>query len=257
MIRDEQVVNASFHASALVRRQYSVFDSECGCTKAMHAMYRRQYTASNQATLLIDGTGFRWEGLGNSGTRWMGLLRWGFATGRSPYLRIGRDCTSRISGPCRLDIGQYFVGYNHVDWHWNSQASRIKQYHADRGQRPLTLRYSCHRRRAGAPGCDIARLKMKNGTILVLAEPQELLEWFRTVNEPFIRIVLAQQDSLEASYSRPESLRTRHGPLTRCPITTAPSFRTRELALKCTRIPQAEAACIAQLLSCPSTRVDK
>ena len=74
---------------------------------------------------------------------------------------------------------------------------------------------------------------MDNGSQLVLAEPGPLLDWFRTTAEPWIRLVLAQQDSLEGSYSRPESLRASNGPLTRCPVAGQPNFRVREVALKC------------------------
>ena len=46
--------------------------------------------------------------------------------------------------------------------------------------------------------------------------------------------MLAQQDSLEASYSKPESLRTPDAlPLTKCPVAGAPGFRVREVVLKC------------------------
>jgi hypothetical protein len=44
--------------------------------------------------------------------------------------------------------------------------------------------------------------------------------------------VFDPQDSVEHSYSKPESLRTML-PLTACPVASAPAFRTRELALKC------------------------
>jgi len=226
-------LNATFHSHALIRRQYLTFDAECGCTKAMHATYSARHSAPDSRTLVIDGTTFRWEGLGNSGTRWMGLLRWGYATGRTPYLQTGRDCAAHPSLPCRLDLGTYFTGYGGAEWHWGTQAPAVRRRHAARGERPLVLQYHCHRHRRGSPGCDVARLTMDNGSQLVLAEPGPLLDWFRTTAEPWIRLVLAQQDSLEGSYSRPESLRASNGPLVRCPVDGQPNFRVREVALKC------------------------
>jgi len=229
---------SEFNAASLTRRQNAVFDAECQCTKAMHAEYRGRYesAATRPRTLVIDGTTFRWEGLGNSGTRWMGLLRWGFATGRQVYLQIGRDCQSPKAKaamvPCRMDIGAYFTGYDGVDWHWGTQAAAVRKRHMSRGERPLVIQYRCHRRAAGTPGCAIARLTFRNGTAITLPEPAGVLKWFRTSPEPWIRIVLVQQDSLEYSYSKPESLRDTI-PLTRCPIHSAPAFRVRELALKC------------------------
>ena len=44
--------------------------------------------------------------------------------------------------------------------------------------------------------------------------------------------MLAQQDSLERSFSKPEALRTTL-PLTACPVAGAAAFRIREVALKC------------------------
>ena len=71
-----------------------------------------------------------------------------------------------------------------------------------RGVHPVVLQYSCARRRY--PGCLVARLRFKNGTVLAeLSEPSGLLNWMRSpASPPWIKIVLAQQDSLEASYSK-------------------------------------------------------
>jgi len=227
--------NETFFSAALIQRQYRAFDADCGCTKAMHAEYRGRYVPAAPKTLVIDGTTFRWEGLGNSGTRWMGCLRWGFATGRAAYLQTGaRDCTANPSTPCRLDLGAYFTGYGGADWHWGTHAATVRKQHAARGEKALVLQYGCFRRRAGAPGCDVARLRFRNGSSLILAEPGPLLEWFRTTDVPWIRLVLAQQDSLEASYSRPESLRPPHAKqLVTCPVAGHAPFRSRELSLKC------------------------
>ena len=156
-LKEETSLIQAFHSYSLIQRQYKAFETECQCTKAMHAEYRRRREQGGK-TLVIDGTGFRWEGLGNSGTRWMGLLRYGQATGRNTYLHIARECNKAppvrrallrplstvgsqlpASAPCRLDIGAYFTGYNNTDWYWSGQAAKVRRWHAARGERPLVL----------------------------------------------------------------------------------------------------------------------
>ena len=224
--------DAAFWSAAVTRRQYAAFDAECACTKAMHAEYAQRHS-SLQRVLLIDGSGFRWEGLGNSGVRWMGLLRYGYATGRATFLKLARECNPRGEGACRLDVGEYFTGWGGVDWHWGSQAAAVRRTLAAQKVRPLVVEYGCERRRA--PGCALARLRLHNGSTLLLSEPAELVGWLRSEPRRWIRLVLAQQDSLEGSYSKPEALRTTL-PLRACPAGAKPAppdFRTRELALKC------------------------
>ena len=105
---------------------------------------------------------------------------------------------------------------------------------AARGVRPVVLQYSCAKRARG-PGCAIARLRFaKNGTVYKeLPEPSGLLQWIRSDDAPpYLRLVLAQQDSLEFSYGKPEALRETL-PLTACPVTGAPAFSNRERCLKC------------------------
>lgn len=89
---------AAFWSSQVVARQYAQFTAQCQCTRELHKQYAQRH-ASLEKIVVLDGTQFRWEGLGNSGTRWMGLLRWGYATGRAVFLHM-----SRIDQP-RLDIG--------------------------------------------------------------------------------------------------------------------------------------------------------
>lgn len=193
--------------------------------RRLGARHRRLHRA-----LVLDGSAFRWEGLGNSGTRWMGLLRWGHATGRAAFLRTAAAC----EGPghtCRLDIGDYFRGRAGVDWHWGGEAeARASATFAQRGETELVLDYVCERDRPG--GCQKAHLLFQNGTKIPLGEPTGMLEWFRHAPYPWIRLRLAQQTSLEFSYSKPEALR--HVlPLTKCPIANVHDFRFREFALKC------------------------
>ena len=225
MLTTSNATEAAFWSSAVMRRQQAMFASECGCTRALHAEYARRH-ATLDRIVVLDGTGFRWEGLGNSGTRWMGLLRWGYATGRATFLRIARD-------EQRLDIGEYFVGWKGVDWFWAAQQAAVRQRLLARGVKPVVLEYSCVRRRS--PGCGTVRLRhARNGSMLALFdEPTELLTWMRSDASPkWIRLVLQQQDSLEHSYSKPEKLRTTV-PLTACPVAGAPDFSSREAALKC------------------------
>jgi hypothetical protein len=223
----------SFRQTRVIVRQEAAYSAECGCTdelmRRIGARHRRL-----ARVLLIDGSGFRWEGLGNSGTRWMGLLRWGHATGRATFLRTGAPCdrtTSREPGACRLDIGAYFRGRGGVNWHWSSEAeARVRAALVARGETELLIDYVCERDRPG--GCQKARLELANGTRIPLAEPAGMLRWFRESAPSWVRLRLAQQTSLELSYSKPEALR-RVLPLTQCPIAHARHFRTRELALKC------------------------
>ena len=224
MPADGAALAEAFRSTAVVRRQDAAFARECACTRALHADYAQR----TDRALILDGTGFRWEGLGNSGTRWMGLLRFGYATGRATYLRMSREDDEQA----RLDIGEYFVGWGDVDWAWRSQARPVRARMAARGvPRPVVLEYGCVRH--APPGCALARLRLRNGSQLLLSEPSGLLRWLSgPASPPWIRIKLAQQNSLEYSYSKPESLRTVL-PLTRCPLRHAPDFRTRELALKC------------------------
>ena len=91
--------------------------------------------------------------------------------------------------------------------------------------RPLTLQYGCTRHARGSPGCSVARLRFRNGSELALEETAGLLRFFRDPSSPsWIKLVLAQQDSVEHSYSKPESLRTVL-PLTTCPAAGAAGFR--------------------------------
>ncbi|EOD05398.1 hypothetical protein EMIHUDRAFT_433182 [Emiliania huxleyi CCMP1516] len=215
-----RAINRSFWNSAVVKRQVAAFDRECECTRALHADYAQRL----DRVLILDGTGFRWEGLGNSGTRWMGLLRFGFATGRATYLQLSREDDATP----RLDIGDYFVGHGGVDWSWRSQARAVRARMAGRGvRRPLVVEYGCARR--SPPGCALARLRLSNGSQLLLAEPTGVLEWLRSESTPrWVRIVLQQQDSLEFSYSKPEALRpTGALPLVACPAQHAPRFRVQ------------------------------
>lgn len=217
---------AAFWSSAVIKRQYARFHEECKCTKLLHADYAQRLT-NLERVVMIDGTGFRWEGLGNSGTRWMGLLRWGYATGRATFLRIARDERT-------MELGEFFTGWDGVDWNWGSSAARVRKSFALRGiDRPTVFQYRCQRRAPHAPGCQIARLTMRNGTELHLDEPAGLLRFMRDPASPrWMKIVLVQQDSIEFSYSKPEALRQTL-PLTKCPAGGDVAFRSRELALKC------------------------
>eukprot|EP00966_Prymnesium_polylepis_P239902 5547489-Prymnesium_polylepis.1 len=110
----------SFRKAAVTQRQQRVWREQCACTRALHRDYARRHELLERL-VVIDGSSFRWEGLGNSGTRWMGLLRWGFATGRAVFLRLTRECSDKAAGrpsdrTCHLDFGDYFTGWGGVDW---------------------------------------------------------------------------------------------------------------------------------------------
>ena len=119
-----QEVTRAFRQAAVTQRQYTRWRAECACTRAMHRQYEQRHARLDRI-VVIDGSSFRWEGLGNSATRWMGLLRWGYATERAVFLRITRECRRAAGRPndrtCHLDFGDYFVGWGGVDWHWQGE----------------------------------------------------------------------------------------------------------------------------------------
>ena len=234
---------AEFGAMRVVRRQMAVFDAECGCTKRIFQRQASLHRSLERVTVL-DGSHFRWEGLGNSGVRWMGLMRWGLSTGRATFLRLTQDCSGAgrredhapTSGrpsdrTCHLDPGDYVTGWGGVDWRWGTATERrVTQQMAARGAQELLLEYECVKH--VAPGCGVAALRFPNGSKLELREPDQMLAFFRTTAHPLIRLKLHQQESLEHSYSKPEALRTVL-PLTACPVAGGPAFNTREFCLKC------------------------
>ena len=283
-------LTAEFNAARVVQRQTAVFDRECGCTKLI-LQRQAQLHASLERVTVLDGSHFRWEGLGNSGVRWMGLMRWALSTGRATYLRLTQDCAGAdrkqahrpssgrpSDATCHLDPGDYFTGWGGVDWGWRAATERrVVEAMAQQGEEEVVLQYECVTRQA--PGCGVAALRFSNGSRVVLREPDEMLHFFRTTPHRYVRLLkpqpqpstptltltltptktptpaptlnpnphapplplplpryirlkLLQQETLEHSYSKPESLRTVL-PLTACPVEGGPTFSSRELVLKC------------------------
>lgn len=184
-------LTAEFNAARVVQRQAAVFDRECGCTKLI-LQQQAQLHASLERVTVLDGSHFRWEGLGNSGVRWMGLMRWALSTGRATYLRLTQGCAGAerkqahspssgrpIDATCHLDPGDYFTGWGGVDWGWRAATERrVAEAMALRGEEELLLQYECVTRQA--PGCGVAALRFSNGSRVVLREPDEMLHFFRT-----------------------------------------------------------------------------
>ena len=243
----------AFWAAKATRRQMAAFSSSCGCTRALFAEYAERYR-TRARVLVIDGSGFRWEGLGNSGVRWMGLLRFGQATGRATYLRLTQGCEhankfeahAPASGrpsdaTCHLDLGDYFEGFGGVAWQWaGKNEAEARAALAARGERELVLQYVCdvhnlrHTDQAG--GCSRSGVRFPNGTVVSPGEPQGLARWLAALRQPWVRLVIGAATALEASYSKPEALRTASGgplPMTRCPLRSAADWPSRELVLKC------------------------
>ena len=183
---------AAYARAKVTQRERARFHEECTCTKALHEEYAQRHKL-NDRVLVIDGGNFRWEGLGNSGTRWMGLLRWGYSTGRAVYLKTSKNPETH------LDLGDYFTGYGSVDWHWRSRAAEVRRQFAARGiERPLVMQYGCAQRARGAPGCALTKLRLRNGTTLTVDEPAGLLRFMRDASSaPWIKLVLAQQVRVE------------------------------------------------------------
>ena len=238
-----------FWSARAVRRQYAAFDAECRCTRQLFSEWYAPWHRDLGRVLVLDGSHFRWEGLGNSGTRWIGLLRYGHATRRATYLRLSRadGCGTPRGGrgrpseqTCHLDLGDYFTGLNSVDWQWAGENERkVRAALGARGVQEHVIAYTCAR---SAPrGCALARLSLPNGSAIELAEPTQLLRWLRTDAPRWTRLVLNQGAvSLEGSYAVPESLREGWGAagggkpgLATCPLRGGTDFTSRELALKC------------------------
>ncbi len=247
---DVDEVERQFWSARAVRRQYAAFDAECHCTRELFSEYAR-WQRELSRVLVLDGSVFRWEGLGNSGTRWIGLLRYGHATRRATYLRLSQagGCGTPhgrragrprawLSNRCHLDLGDYFTGLSAVDWQWAGETERtVRAALEARKVDEHVISYTCAR--AASRGCAVARLSFANGSAIELAEPTELLSWLRTDAPRWIRLVLDQGAvSLEGSYAVPESLREGWGgggkpALATCPIRGGRDYASRELALKC------------------------
>ena len=155
---------ADFYAARVVQRQMAVFDHECGCTKLILKEQAERHRTLARVTVL-DGSHFRWEGLGNSGVRWMGLMRWALSTGRATFLRLTQDCSranrreahSPSSGrpsdaTCHLDPGEYFTGWGGVDWRWGAATERrVARRMAARSESELLLQYAGYHPNPPAP----------------------------------------------------------------------------------------------------------
>ncbi|KAL1508730.1 hypothetical protein AB1Y20_004825 [Prymnesium parvum] len=239
----EEDLEAAFWSTKVMRRQMAAFEAECACTRGLMAAQAREHH-SLQRVLVIDGSLFRWEGLGNSGVRWMGLLRWGYSTGRATFLKLNNDCSGadqpeehapwsgrRSDRRCHLDLGEYVTGEGGVDWWWGGgRAEDVARRLSGEGAREEVLTYGCAKRRP--PGCAQARLTFANGSHALVREPHGLRRFFSSLPSRWVRLELDRADAIELSYSRPESLRDVL-PLTRCPVAGAADFRQREMALKC------------------------
>ena len=240
MVMEDFPIHRTFSALKHVRRQEAAFERECSCTRRIMHRYAQRHR-SMKRIVLLDGSRFRWEGLGNSATRWMGLLRWGHATGRAAFLKISGECAhherkapARSSSPaCHLDPGSYFTGWGGVDWQWRGRrGAAMRRTMEARGIAETVLVYTCEPHYRRANGCTRPTLRFGNGSSVTLTEPDELLAWFQQLREPWVTVRLAQQNSLEASYSRPEALRG-WGKLWKCPLPHGVDWNSREAALKC------------------------
>ena len=194
------LLTAEFNAARVIQRQTAVFDRECGCTKLI-LQKQAQLHASLERVTVLDGSHFRWEGLGNSGVRWMGLMRWALSTGRATYLRLTQDCAGAdrkqahrpssgrpSDATCHLDPGDYFTGWGGVDWGWRAATERrVAEAMARRGEEEVVLHYECVTR--AAPGCGVAALRFGNGSRVVLREPDEMLHFFRTTPHRYVRLL--------------------------------------------------------------------
>eukprot|EP00315_Gephyrocapsa_oceanica_P028421 CAMPEP_0185461828 /NCGR_PEP_ID=MMETSP1365-20130426/90927_1 /TAXON_ID=38817 /ORGANISM="Gephyrocapsa oceanica, Strain RCC1303" /LENGTH=206 /DNA_ID=CAMNT_0028068499 /DNA_START=1 /DNA_END=618 /DNA_ORIENTATION=+ len=162
-------IEQQFAASRTVQRQMAAFNAECQCTQRLMARQAALH-ASLERVLVLDGSAFRWEGLGNSGVRWLGLLRFGFALERATFLRISRDEDCKAGAPsdrtCHLDPGSYFTGYGGVDWHWGTQEADTRRRLQERGvhEEVYTISGKCVTPAPGLPGCSVSSIRLANGS---------------------------------------------------------------------------------------------
>ena len=134
-----------FGAISLVQKELAAYSDQCPCAQSLEAERARAH-ASLERVLVLDARG-AWNGLGNSLSRWVGLLRVGHSLGYATFLWLngaGSDAPSR--GDARFDIGDYFVSVG-VDWQWNRRTRRrVAAAMRRRGQsHPFLARAVCKR----------------------------------------------------------------------------------------------------------------
>ena len=86
----------TFASHPLVRRETSTFEAQCACTQRIEAG-RAQLHASLDRVLVIDMR-MMWNGVGNSLTRWLAVLRLGTASGRATFLWMSDRELHRAKG---------------------------------------------------------------------------------------------------------------------------------------------------------------
>ena len=127
-----------------------------------------------------------------------------------------------------------------VAWQWagKNEAEGARGAGGARPRDGIVLQYArapqCGTDQAG--GCSRSGVRFPNGTVVSPGEPQGLARWLAALRQPWVRLVIGAATALEASYSKPEALRTASGgplPMTRCPLRSAPDWPSRELVLKC------------------------
>ena len=74
----------AFSSHPLIAREASLYAQQCQCTKRIEAG-RTELHRSLDSVLVIDMR-MAWNGIGNSLTRWLAVLRLGTASGRATFL---------------------------------------------------------------------------------------------------------------------------------------------------------------------------
>ena len=134
-----------FASLPVIARETQLFESKCACTKRIEAG-RAALHASLDRVLVIDMR-MMWNGIGNSLTRWLAVLRLGTAAGRATFLWMsdrdhpnpGSHSRRRLRGlgarptnwrkkhtvarPRGFDLGDYFVAVG-GDYRWSRAVYR-------------------------------------------------------------------------------------------------------------------------------------
>lgn len=166
----------AFASHPLVARETASYDAKCLCTQRIEAG-REVLHRSLERVLIVDMR-FTWNGIGNSLTRWLAVLRFGTAAGYATFLWMSdrdhvrppsaRDGGKRAGGrrlsaalpraskkwrrahlatrPSGFDLGDYFVAVG-ADWRWSHAAHRrvSAAMRARNVSSPTLVRYSCGR----------------------------------------------------------------------------------------------------------------
>ena len=221
---------AGFNASTHVWADLDLYAQQCRCAARVDAQRAALHTAL--ARVVVFDCRLSWNGLGNSMSRWLNLLRVGLASRRAVFLWLAdsdppHDAwgeTMRGRGFSETaDLGEFFLSAAGVDWRWSRRtARRVAKVMRARGvQAPRFVHYFCrlHTHACEEPGlvwggavqrfnmASSRRAELHGATAadeaLFVTHAQEqagaLVSWLRDSTAPWL-IVRLQGNSTVAGY---------------------------------------------------------